>query len=94
MTLLLEVDAFFLNEDRHFHNIAVIYNDKTEEFRYCPIFDNGGALFSDTSISFPVEKNIEECHSIIAAKLNRVREILIEQMNKYKHLSQIDIRKK
>lgn len=68
LTLMLEVDAFFLNEDRHFHNIAVIYNEETREFRYCPFFDNGGSLFSDTKMYFPLEKSIEECRTVIKAK--------------------------
>lgn len=37
LTLLLELDAFFLNEDRHTNNLAVIRNEKTKEFRLCPI---------------------------------------------------------
>src|SRR5699024_8055062 len=41
LTLLLELDSFFLNEDRHTNNLAVIRNEKTKEFRLCPIFDNG-----------------------------------------------------
>lgn len=68
LTLMLELDAFFLNEDRHFHNIAVIYNEKTKQFRNCPIFDNGSSLFSDMSISYSEEKSIEECRSIITGK--------------------------
>lgn len=68
LTMMLELDAFFLNEDRHFHNIAVIYNEKTKQFRNCPIFDNGGSLFSDMSIAYLQEKSIEECRDIIRAK--------------------------
>lgn len=68
LTLLLEMDAFFYNEDRHFHNIAVIYNEETDRFRYCPIFDNGGALFSDTSMYYPVSSSLEDCMKRITAK--------------------------
>lgn len=68
LTLMLELDAFFLNEDRHFHNMAVIYNEQTKTFRSCPIFDNGGALFSDMSISYSGEKSMDECRNIIKAK--------------------------
>lgn len=28
LTAMLEIDAFFMNEDRHTNNIAVIYNEK------------------------------------------------------------------
>lgn len=68
LTMLLELDAFFLNEDRHFHNIAVIYNEETDKFRYCPVFDNGGALFSDMKMFYPLDKNEEACMKEITAK--------------------------
>lgn len=48
LTLLFEVDALVLNEDRHLNNIAVLEHDGT--FDYCPIFDNGAALLSNTQI--------------------------------------------
>lgn len=43
---VIAVDTLFLNEDRHFHNIAVIQR-KDGSYRECPIFDNGAAFFSD-----------------------------------------------
>ena len=43
MNKLLTIDAFFLNEDRHTHNIAVLMNGKVD-YAYCPIFDNGAGL--------------------------------------------------
>lgn len=45
MTLLFEVDALFLNDDRHLNNIAVL--EKDGRFDYCPIFDNGAGLLSN-----------------------------------------------
>lgn len=48
-SVMLAVDAFFLNEDRHTNNIAVIRNEKTKKFRFAPIFDNGLSLLSDTN---------------------------------------------
>lgn len=49
LTLLFEIDSLFLNDDRHLNNIAVIkYGDK---YDYCPIFDNGAGLLSDTRFS-------------------------------------------
>lgn len=67
LTMLLELDALFLNEDRHTNNIAVIVNaDGT--FEYCPVFDNGAALFSDTMISYGQDELIEKCYEIIEAK--------------------------
>lgn len=49
LTLLFEVDALFLNDDRHLNNIAVLLKD--EKYDYCPIFDNGAGLLSNVQIS-------------------------------------------
>ena len=51
----LELASFcsFLNEDRHTHNIAVLMNG-AGMFKYCPIFDNGGGLLSDTTLDYPL----------------------------------------
>lgn len=49
LTLLFEIDALFLNDDRHLNNIAVI--EKNGKFDYCPIFDNGAGLLSNTQFS-------------------------------------------
>lgn len=49
LTLLFEIDSLFLNDDRHLNNIAVIKNG--DKYDYCPIFDNGAALLSDTRLS-------------------------------------------
>lgn len=59
MNRLLTLDALFLNEDRHTHNMAVLMNDR-KEFRLCPVFDNGGALLSDTSMDYPLGRNVYE----------------------------------
>ena len=45
LTLLLEIDALVLNDDRHLNNIAVI--DRGGSFGYCPIFDQGAGLLSN-----------------------------------------------
>ena len=45
LTLLFEVDALFLNDDRHLNNIAIL--EKDGRFDYCPIFDNGAGLLSN-----------------------------------------------
>ena len=53
---IIEIDAFFLNEDRHFNNIALIYeNDK---YKLCPIFDNGSSLLSDTTLEYQMDKDV------------------------------------
>ena len=36
LTAMLEIDAFFMNEDRHTNNIAVIYNEKTQKYELSP----------------------------------------------------------
>ena len=48
LTLLFEVDALFCNDDRHLNNIAVI--EQNETYDYCPIFDNGAGLLSNTQL--------------------------------------------
>lgn len=49
LTLLFEVDALFCNDDRHLNNIAVVEQDGV--YSYCPIFDNGAGLLSNTRLS-------------------------------------------
>lgn len=65
---MLEMDAFFLNEDRHTNNIALFYNKKEGTYRTCPFFDFGLALFADTRQDYPLEWDFEKCHSQIQAK--------------------------
>lgn len=52
LTLLFEVDALFCNDDRHLNNIAVI--EENGHYEYCPIFDNGAGLLSNTQL-FPMD---------------------------------------
>ena len=49
LTLLFEIDALFLNDDRHLNNIAVI--EENGSFDYCPVFDNGAGLLSNAHLS-------------------------------------------
>jgi len=56
LTSLLEFDAVIMNEDRHFNNIAVIYNMKEDKYRYCPIFDNGLSFLSDLK-TYPLDSD-------------------------------------
>ncbi len=64
---LVTMDAMFLNEDRHLHNIAVLTNLKGE-FEYCPIFDNGAALMSDTTMDYPLNVEIERLVGKVKSK--------------------------
>ena len=54
---MMAVDAFFLNEDRHMHNIALLKSPEGQ-FRLSPFFDNGSALLSDTMMDYPMEEDI------------------------------------
>lgn len=49
LTLLFEIDALILNDDRHLNNIAVL--ERGGKFDYCPIFDNGAGLLSNTQLT-------------------------------------------
>ena len=59
MNKLLTIDALFLNEDRHMHNIAVLMNGEGD-FVYCPIFDQGAGLLSDTTMDYPPGGDVVE----------------------------------
>ena len=65
---LLEIDAFFLNEDRHTNNIALLYNNEIKEYRVCPFFDMGLSLFSDTREAYPWGMEFMERRECITAK--------------------------
>ncbi|WP_294784969.1 hypothetical protein [uncultured Eubacterium sp.] len=64
---LLTIDALFVNEDRHMHNIAVLMNQKGD-FAYCPIFDHGAGLLSDTSMDYPLGTDVYDALSEVRAK--------------------------
>ena len=56
MCKILTIDALFLNEDRHSHNLAVL-TDGNGAYRLSPIFDNGAGLLSDTSLEYPMDQD-------------------------------------
>lgn len=64
---LLTLDAFFLNEDRHTHNIAVL-TDQDGAYHYCPFFDNGAGLLSDTTMDYPLDGVIENLLKNVSSK--------------------------
>ena len=68
ITMMLELDAFFLNEDRHTNNIAFILNDDTGEYRFCPYFDFGLSLLADTTEDCPMGEDIYQLIDKIQAK--------------------------
>ncbi len=59
LSRMLAIDTFFLNEDRHTHNIAVLVNGYGE-YRLCPIFDQGAGLLSDTTMDYPMDGDLYE----------------------------------
>lgn len=68
LTKMLEMDAFFMNEDRHTNNIAVIYHLDEKGYRLCPYFDMGLSLFADVKGDFPMSKTMDSCRKDIIAK--------------------------
>jgi hypothetical protein len=52
LTLLFEIDALILNQDRHLNNIAVLR--RANGYSFCPIFDNGAAYLLDYAL-YPYE---------------------------------------
>ncbi|MCR5107227.1 MAG: hypothetical protein K6B28_03610 [Lachnospiraceae bacterium] len=67
MSKMLTIDALFLNEDRHTHNIAVLLNGNGE-FRLCPIFDQGAGLLSDITMDYPLGEDIFKLMDWVKAK--------------------------
>lgn len=49
------------------HDIAVLMNGEGE-FAYCPIFDNGAALLSDTTMDYPMDGDIYEMMREVESK--------------------------
>lgn len=68
LSFLVQIDAFFLNEDRHTNNIAVMWNPEEDKYEYGPYYDFGLSLFSDTREDFPLSMDYEECRETIKAK--------------------------
>lgn len=70
LTKVLEWDTFVLNDDRHFNNLAFIYNSDSKEFSPCDLFDNSGAFLSNRKSCHLLEKNIHELMADVKAKVN------------------------
>ena len=68
LTAMLEIDAFFMNEDRHTNNIAVIYNEETQKYELSPFFDQGLCMFADINQDYPIDQSLEYCLEKIEAK--------------------------
>ena len=59
LSRILTLDMLTLNNDRHFNNLGLIANAKTNSVYEAPIFDNGAGLLSDFG-EFPAEDSLEE----------------------------------
>lgn len=64
---LITIDALFLNEDRHLHNVAVLM-DNEGNYRLCPIFDNGASLLSDSKLEYPLDTDVIELMGEVKSK--------------------------
>jgi hypothetical protein len=52
-----------LNEDRHFNNLAVIYDSVHDKYVTAPIFDNGKSLLNGNRSyrsAFSIEENVKK----------------------------------
>lgn len=68
LTAMLELDAFFLNEDRHTNNIAVLYDTEQDRYELSPFFDQGLSLLADTSGDFSLDRSLDDCRKCVEAK--------------------------
>lgn len=58
-----QLDMITLNEDRHFNNLAVIFDTKNSKYIPAPIFDNGKSLLNGNRSyrsAFPIKENIKK----------------------------------
>lgn len=76
LTLLFEVDALFCNDDRHLNNIAVI--EEGGQYDYCPVFDNGAGLLSNTQV---LRMDIEPAALISSLQTSPFQTGFTRQMN-------------
>ena len=65
---LMEIDTFFLNEDRHTNNISLIYDVDKNVYRLSPFYDMGLSLFADTREEYPMNQDYFACREKIIAK--------------------------
>ncbi len=64
---VLTIDTFFLNEDRHTHNIAVLM-DNHGDYGLCPIFDQGAGLLSDITMDYPLHEDVYKLEDTVKPK--------------------------
>lgn len=88
MTKMMAMDALFLNEDRHMHNIAVLVN-QNDEYMLCPYFDYGASLLSDITIDYPMDGDLIEY--ISHSKSKTVCSNFYEQLEVFENLYGVQI---
>ena len=64
LSQILTLDMLVLNTDRHFHNLGIVVNSITGEYKAAPVFDNGNSLLSDWEMfsEETIEENIEHVY--------------------------------
>lgn len=67
LTKIMEIDAIFLNEDRHMNNIAFIL-DERGDYQFCPFFDHGASLLADVTMDYPMKKETEKLIETVKSK--------------------------
>ena len=82
LTLLFEVDSLFCNDDRHLNNIAVL--EQGGRYDYCPVFDNGAGLLSNTQLS---QMDIDPKALISALRARPFNTTFTRQMNDARSLT-------
>lgn len=78
LSTIIALDAVFLNEDRHTNNLAVIFNEETEKYRLCPLFDFGLSFLSDMN-DYPMGQDTYSMIPRVQAK--PFDDSFIEQVN-------------
>lgn len=68
ITKLLELDAFFINEGRTTKDIALLYDLKSKNFEFCPLFDMGASMFSNIMENYPLNMDYDSCCRRVEAK--------------------------
>lgn len=68
ITGILQFDALILNEDRHFHNFTLLYNENNNSYSYTPLFDNGAGFLSDMKWDYPLYIPIEIAQRKVKSK--------------------------
>ncbi len=63
--VMLSLDAFVLNEDRHLNNIGFV-RDSKGRYRFAPLFDHGLSLLSDVDLYHPEIEVIDNIRSVRA----------------------------